>query len=1174
MYVKSLTLRGFKSFASTTTLEFSPGIIAIIGPNGSGKSNIVDALGWVMGEQGAKSLRGQQMADVIFAGTSSRAALGRAQVELCIDNSSGDLPIDYTEVTISRTMFRTGGSEYSINGAPCRLLDIQELLSDTGMGKNMHVIVGQGQLDDVLSADPLVRRSYIEEAAGVLKHRRRKDRALSKLDSTMDKLSRLEDLTKELRRQMGPLARQAKAAKRASVIQAVIRDAKSRLFADSIVFAREQFENGLHGRDTLHKERSALRERVDELRKKIEALDAGIGANEDGTPQTRVDVITAMWHDQSQVVSRLDGIERIARERANSLSHPLLGATVNEDAFRTMIDDAKATIAKRETESADLDKRLEQSAADKTQAEERLAELTEQRSRLERERGDRREKQARLEGERQTLESKLASSQEQLQRTERLLNEAHSRFEQASKDAAALPQVNDSASADLTKRHTELVKEHRDCDQRLQEVRAAQRQAIADQAKWSSRVETLSMSIAASDGAQDILAAGIAGVDDTFASHITIKPGWEEAVAAFFGEATSAVVARQQDSALNALRFARDNEAGKIAVVVAANLPATSDFTPLTVDVGMPLADVVFARDKKLGKTLEYLTRNGVAVDDLDQAIAVVNAHPQAVAVTRHGERVDAVSMSGGSHQESSVLSLQAKLGEAEEKVVECEKTLEKAVQDVHDLEQRLAEVERDESKAMAEIRQADAEQAKQAENAARVQAQKTLAHEEIARLEVMRKDVAARIEDEKHALDEHRVVIEEFMNTSDDDPHVQVQVMRDYEAAATALEDVRSADTALQLEKRSADERLASAKNQLRAVETQLEERRAEAQRVKEEERRRQERYAALQQVIERAVRARSIATKLYDVTTALRQQAMEERQHYMAQTQEIRHELAQLNTELEKKTDSVHQIDVTLAEQRLRVEQLEEQARQELHTEPDELVANYGPHVLVPVDDDESVPYVRAEQQDRLAQAEARLARLGTINPLAMEEHKALEERYEFMTTQINDVKKSRNDLLHIIDEVDEHVKVAFEEAFKDTAESFEKVFSQLFPGGQGRLILTDPDSPLTTGVDIEARPAGKKVKRLSLLSGGERSLAALAFLIALFKARPSPFYILDEVEAALDDVNLSRVLQVFKELRQISQLLIITHQKRTMAIADALYGVSMRDGVTSVVSHKLDH
>ncbi|NCD17632.1 MAG: chromosome segregation protein SMC, partial [Actinobacteria bacterium] len=276
---------------------------------------------------------------------------------------------------------------------------------------------------------------------------------------------------------------------------------------------------------------------------------------------------------------------------------------------------------------------------------------------------------------------------------------------------------------------------------------------------------------------------------------------------------------------------------------------------------------------------------------------------------------------------------------------------------------------------------------------------------------------------------------------------------------------------------------------------------------------------------------------------------------------------------------TDAAHRDEVVRAEQRLRVEQLAERAVADLGLDPDVLVEEYGPHVLVPTfagageEPPEPRPYVRAEQERRLARAEKDLERLGRVNPLALEEHAALAERHQFLTDQLADLRKSRSDLLEIVREIDERVERVFAEAFRDTAAAFEEVFARLFPGGEGRLVLTDPEEMLTTGIEIEARPAGKKVKRLSLLSGGERSLTAVALLVAIFKARPSPFYVMDEVEAALDDVNLGRLLEIFRELREDSQLIVVTHQKRTMEIADALYGATMRgDGVTTVISQRL--
>src|SRR6476619_3738610 len=321
MYVKSLTLKGFKSFASATTMRLEPGITCIVGPNGSGKSNVVDALAWVMGEQGAKSLRGGKMEDVIFAGTSGRAPLGRAEVALTIDNTDGALPIDYTEVTIARTMFRNGGSEYAINGTPCRLLDVQELLSDSGIGREMHVIVGQGQLDTVLRATPEERRGFIEEAAGVLKHRRRKERALRKLETMELNLTRVQDLTGEIRRQLGPLGRQAEAARRAAVIQADARDARLRLLADDLVQLTGVLEQEVADETALIERRTAVEDALADVRQRLTDVERRSAEARPALSRAQDDYVTV-----GRLVERLAATRSLAAERVRLLSEDEQGA--------------------------------------------------------------------------------------------------------------------------------------------------------------------------------------------------------------------------------------------------------------------------------------------------------------------------------------------------------------------------------------------------------------------------------------------------------------------------------------------------------------------------------------------------------------------------------------------------------------------------------------------------------------------------------------------------------------------------------------------------------------------------------------------------------------------------------------------------------------------------------
>ncbi|MFD6141541.1 chromosome segregation protein SMC [Promicromonospora sp. NPDC060271] len=1271
MHLKTLTLRGFKSFASATTLELEPGITCVVGPNGSGKSNVVDALSWVMGEQGAKSLRGGKMDDVIFAGTSGRAPLGRAEVSLTIDNTDGALPIDYTEVTISRTLFRSGGSEYAINGNNCRLLDIQELLSDSGIGREMHVVVGQGQLDAVLRATPEERRGFIEEAAGVLKHRKRKEKALRKLDAMQGNLARLGDLTAELRRQLGPLGRQAEAARKAQTVQRDLRDAKSRLLADDLAQLTAQLEQERADERSLKERQAETEAALTEARGTLARLEAAMSAESQQVNQAG-DTVFAL----SQTRERLRSLQSLAGERAR-----LLG-TAEPARQGQDPDDLEAQAARARASEEELVVEVEmasevvETAVDARAEAEAAAQAAERsHAALLRAAADRREGLARLAGQVAARRSRVEAAQSELDRLREALLEAEQRAESTSRELGALETEigvggEDGAEGlDVAHEAASEVLELAKAEVRhLQEqVTTAQR----DRSAAAAKVEALELSLDRKDGAGTLLAADQAGVLGSVAALLGIEAGFEDAVAAALGPVADAVAVAGVDEAVDALRLLRDEDAGRASLVVGSDGAAPgigTDRPAVDLPAGARWATSVVQVAGPASAALLTILRDVVVVDDLARARALVRDQP-VVAVTRAGDLLGATRAWGGSAAAPSVLHLQSALDEA--KAARDEAAAREADGTAH-LErartERTAAQERyDET--LARLGEADAARAAAAEQlgslGAAARAAKAEADRHRAALEQAQ---ARRAEDEieLEALVERMAIAEE--EPAEDEGSVDdLQARRDEAAAAATA--ARARETEARLALRTAEERARAVSGRAQALTAAAEqEREARALAAEREELRRRDaaRATLVQQAV--AVALEAIARSL-DRAVADKAAAEEARAAGSEQLLAVRGTVESLTGQLRELTDVAHRDEVARAQQVLRLEQLQSRASDELGMDPDVLMEEFGPHQPVPVyegdvavrgrkrravverddegnpvryegdptlprgaaaredaliartralheaglrpDDpaaaavivaaagaepqeapadgeseaageepgsiepkpDRMVPYVREEQEARLAKAEKALSRIGAVNPLALEEFAALEERHQFLVDQLADLKKSREDLLQIVDDIDERVQQVFAEAFQDTAAKFLEIFPRLFPGGEGKLTLTEPDNLLTTGIEVEARPAGKKVKRLSLLSGGERSLAAVAFLVSIFKARPSPFYIMDEVEAALDDVNLGRLIEIFKELQKDSQLIVITHQKRTMEVADALYGVTMRgDGVTTLISQRM--
>ena len=1212
MYLKNLTLRGFKSFASATTLALEPGITCVVGPNGSGKSNVVDALAWVMGEQGARALRGSNMADVIFAGTSGRAALGRAQVDLTIDNTDGLLDIEYSEVTISRTLFRGGGSEYSINGSPVRLLDVQELLSDTGMGRQMHVIVGQGQLDAILSSTPEERRGFIEEAAGVLKHRRRKERALKKLSDMDANLVRVLDLTNEIHRQLGPLARQARVARRASLIQARVRDAKARLLADDLASALSKLSVLEASDESAAERRASLEEKIAAARSELARLEDAERASSPALDQASAD-----WQSLTTITERLRGTLMAASQKVSLRATPELppggeDPDVLDERARVAGAEDTALVAQVEEARSALTSatRVREAAEDADDSASR--EL----ARVNRVIADHREKVARLTGDATTAASRLEAARAEAERAWGAYRGAQERAEAA---AAALPPRDgapggeagdgpastsvDSSPASQTgggasQVHAEASARRDAARARVDELLGVEREARADRARWEARRDALAQLLTPEDGTAELL--GRDGVLGQVAPLLHVAPGHEDAVAAALAPFADAVVVDSLARGLGELEAAR--AAGRsLRLVVAgadnalaqgagrANNTAAStpqegasalgegEDLPELPEGAVWLSGVVTCEG---GAAPLAALLDGVVSCSADVAPEALAQPGVRAVVTPGGDVLRAWSIEGG-HQASSVLSVRADYEEASTQAEAAQARMTEVSEQLGEANAHLDRCIREANDALKALREEDAQRAKEAQELARAQSAAQAAHAEAERA----RDVARRADEQVEWAKEQDVAAKARLEGADSvgPPESLESAQARADAASRAAREAREAENEARLSLRTLEEQSRRAAARARSLRQAAAAEREERARYARREAARQMELATASDVESAARIALEAAERALSRAAAERDRLSERRSQVSQEVSDARRALDRLSAELSEATASAHQGQIAAEQTRLRVEDLQRRALEELSLEPEQLLAEFGPQTLVPMlpldpDDVEKAAaaepseYVRAEQERALAKAQKDLEKLGRVNPLALEEHEALASRHKFLVDQVQDLKQSKADLLRIVTDVDRLVEEAFASAFAATRQQFEHVFGVLFPGGAGDLVLTDPEDMLATGIEIEARPAGKKVKRLSLLSGGERSLAAIAFLVAIFKARPSPFYVMDEVEAALDDVNLSRLLVIFKELQETSQLIVITHQKRTMEIADALYGVTMRDGVTTVVSQRL--
>ncbi|MFE4541942.1 chromosome segregation protein SMC [Arthrobacter sp. NPDC056727] len=1201
MHLKSLTVRGFKSFASATTFDFEPGVTAVVGPNGSGKSNVVDALAWVMGEQGAKTLRGGKMEDVIFAGTSGRPPLGRAHVSLTIDNADGALPIEYSEVTISRTLFRTGGSEYAINGSACRLLDIQELLSDSGLGREMHVIVGQGQLDRVLHATAEDRRGFIEEAAGILKHRRRKEKTVRKLEAMQANLQRLSDLTAEIRRQLTPLGKQAEVARRAQTVQFEVRDARARLLADDLVQLQNTLAQDIADESALKARRTVVETQLEEGRRRQAALEH-LAA--EATP--RLNAARDTWYQLSAGRERLRSLASLAQERCRLLGSADPAPEPGRDPEQLERQAARVRGEQADLEQDILDGRatLEAATAAKSAAEDAAAAEEKRLTAALRAAADRREGLARLAGQVGAARSKVESAQAEVGRLRESLAAGDERRRHAQSEFTAL----ESQVAGVEDGEETLDAEYEDASASLDGIlaeidalKSTERDAVRERDALKARHEALQLGLNRKDGSEHVLGAGVAGTVGPLATALTVEPGYEAAVAAALGSASDAIVVRDAGTAAELVRLLRDDDAGRATLLLEA---AEADGPPAAVPSAAapsaaagaalppgarPAADLVAASGATAAAVRTLLAATAV-VEDHDAAADLVAGHPGLTAVTLAGDVFSAWTVTGGSAKAPSLLEVQAAVDDAASRLAAVTAALEQCRFALAAAGARRADAQERADAALERLHESDARLAAVAERLGHLNSVLRSAVGESERLAASLARAEANIVAEQEAL----AAVTARLAAAQDAPEEEEPSSGQRDALALAASQARSAEMEARLSLRSREEQLTAIRNRAASLErAAASERRAREQAAERARRRRiqAKRAAAVGAAAEQLIRFSDVSVELAGRERDHAEQVREQRDRELAGIRTANDALAR---ELAELTDSVHRDELARAQQRLRIEALETKSVDDLGLTADQLVADYGPDQPVPlpaaastdkwaalrapVDAGgqpvvEGVPFVREEQEKRLRKAERDLSSLGKVNPLALEEFAALEERHQFLSTQLEDLKASRKDLLDIIKEVDDRVQKVFSEAFADTSAQFVRVFGRLFPGGEGRLVLTDPTDMLTTGIEVEARPAGKKIKRLSLLSGGERSLTAVALLVAIFKARPSPFYVMDEVEAALDDTNLGRLITIFEELRESSQLIVITHQKRTMEVADALYGVTMRgDGVSTVISQRL--
>ncbi|MCI5950318.1 MAG: chromosome segregation protein SMC [Coriobacteriaceae bacterium] len=1182
MFLKSLTLKGFKSFADRTHMVFDPGLTVVVGPNGSGKSNVSDAILWVLGEQSAKMLRGQAMEDVVFSGSSARKPVGVAEVTLVLDNTDHTLPVDFSEVGITRRMYRSGESEYLINGAPARLMDIQDILHDSGLGKDTHSIISQGKLDSILSSRPEERRVLIEEAAGISKHRRRKERSQRKLADMDKNLVRARDVARELNRQLRPLERQVDRAKRWEELDRRLSELTCQLAVDDVRRLQRQWTE----LESRAKEASAAVElaqfRADEKSRELEKLQSlleqkGLFVGDLGEQRRRC----------SDILGRLESDMRLLEEKGRNMVDRLSETRMTlsqidrqkseasselEDVSGRLSDTRVAT----ETLEAEV-KRLEPAAREATSARREAgsaqARLNDEQRSCQRELDDATLAHAKLtdeisnaEVEDQMFASRLAQIDEQLETAEAALASRSGRLEELASSIEDARAAAEAAKEEISR----LAAERDTAREAAKATREALGAAKAALSGAQAKLEALrSIDAGLVPGSESlegrVLSDGtLAGlVRYRLADVVSAPAELDSLVERLLGETLSApVVSAGADVAR--LMDAAAGEASAAGSLTVLNLSETAPVAPQ--GEGRRLVDLLDVADDARG-LVERLLGDVFIVDSPESAVRAHAANPGLTYVTESGvvatsdgrtrAGVSAGAVAGTLERRREVAALEEGMPALEAAVASADSTLANASA-AADALTRARDASAD---AAGELSRLTGERDSLNSEIGRLQSQVSSAHDERTQVEARREKARERTREARPRLDELKA-------QADAAKECLAKLSRDLEEANTRRREASRAED--EATKKAADARLKLATSR---------------ERLHHLDERQRELSGRISSLDERA-RAAEEATRSLEVLRLRvdplheRYEAIHEACKTWAERLRDRASLAEADSDSLKKTigDAKQQVaDANAALEQAKGAQNDvkvESGRLEVRVEQAiaQITAD-GRHVLeealqMPEPDD------REATEREVASLRRQIDSLGPVNQVAMDEYTKLKERADYIGAQLEDLERARAALVKITAAIDRKMRRQFLETFEAVNANFIEIFGMLFPGGKAHLEMCGPDHPAETGIEVVAQPKGKRIAKMTLMSGGEKSLTALALLFAVYRTRTVPFYVFDEVEAALDDANLDKLLDAIEQLKETTQLIVISHQRRTMEQADVLYGVSMQaDGVSHVVSQRLD-
>ena len=1176
MYLKSLVLKGFKSFADKSVLELQPGITAIVGPNGSGKSNISDAVLWVLGERSARNLRGQAMEDIVFSGSAARKAVSVAEVDLVLDNSDGTLPVEYDEVAITRRMYRSGESEYLINGAMVRRLDVLDILHDSGLGTGTHSIISQGSLDSILQSRPEDRRALIEEAAGVLKHKQRKEKSARKLQAMETHLMRVRDVAAEIERQLGPLERKAKRARAFEEANARLQELRLELAVDDLRTLKAQWDVLCESESQLAGEVATIRETVDASERKVadyqelirrETADAGELAKKQrrgaqlserfdsaemllrerrrGAVEYGADLQITLDSAASRHEGALHELEE-AKKRFEGVASDFDAASAKVDALRKESDEAYARRRDVDRSISDTEKELKNLESDMQRDQRKLATLKESLSS-----GMAQEK---------IIETRKAELSGELERAADEHEQAKRAYQAAADKLEALVAEEREAQALTLAKFEER-----------EDARSARDRARQDLSVLEAELKAVEKAQRASREGDPALVwlvdnvGKLAGRPSPVSKALDVPRGLELLVEQLLGESIEGMAVDDAGSARDIARLIVDEKlTGAVSLVIREAGEGRASARGAT-GIGTPLIEkLAFGDDARA--VVESLIGDVVLCDTLDEAFEAFSKreepcryisadgcllYPNGL-VRVFGEKSDSAE---------GVLALERRLRELQERIggqkASCEAAEVRAAQTDESyrsaqaaalkLSQELANQKGTCSALKADEQRAGQKRSSLGREFESIESQVAEARKSIEDLRPAVASLESSIEEQEKRRAESRECLEELNERV-------VPLRKEAAQLRESLNEAKLSSATLKERKTYAERLIVARQRDVDDVEAGT----AEARRSMAVKRVAVERADGLLSVFEAIAETLHRRTRVLDEALDASQDA----------TDTIHVRAAEAREDARRAHDAFDAANERMTQAKV------EKSRLEIRVEAavQAVVHDCG----VPLDKAQELPALedRASAEEEAGRLERRIKNMGAINPDAAQEYEALKVRYDFFSGQLADMEAARRSLNRIVRVIDSRMKDDFVKTFAEVNENFSDIFALLFPGGQAHLSLDDPDDIENTGVEVTAQPRGKRLTKMMLMSGGEKSLTALALLFAVYKTRATPFYILDEVEAALDDTNLRRLAAYINSLRDSTQLIMITHQRRTMEMADVLFGVSMQaDGVTKVVSQKLE-